>query len=237
LAGRFIRGLPPLAVEVPGLWHVCGTELCQPGERSLLIFPGHGEDLRHLSADPLVGLNGGMFVGDGLLLDVSFGAARARLANLIRGGSLVIVSKDAYDDGITSLIRVGLLGSAPDVSRLAEAHFRDLVAHDGFAVLSLRWEAAGPGGGRFPALDADITLTPAGEQATLLTLAGAYRPPLSPVGAALGRAILHCVAELTIRIFINHVADGIAHPVRAADLGRGNAGTNPPSPLPAPEAP
>ena len=33
------------------------------------------------------------------------------------------------------------------------------------------------------------------------------------------------------------VADGIAHPVSAADLGPGNAGTNPQSPLPAPEAP
>lgn len=46
----------------------------------------------------------------------------------------------------------------------------------------LRREAAGPYGRLFPALDADITLTPAGQQATVLELAGAYRPPLGAAG-------------------------------------------------------
>jgi hypothetical protein len=49
----------------------------------------------------------------------------------------------------------------------------------------LRWEATGPGGRLFPALDADITLTPAGEHATLLGLAGCYRPPLGSWGRGL----------------------------------------------------
>jgi hypothetical protein len=37
--------------------------------------------------------------------------------------------------------------------------------------------ATGPGGKLFPALDADIWLTPAGEYSARLSLAGAYRPP------------------------------------------------------------
>jgi len=37
-------------------------------------------------------------------------------------------------------------------------------------------------GGLFPVLDADITLTPAGEQTTRLALAGVYRPPLGRLG-------------------------------------------------------
>jgi hypothetical protein len=45
------------------------------------------------------------------------------------------------------------------------------------ARLCLRWEAIGPDGALYPALDADLTLASAGETITLLTLAGVYRLP------------------------------------------------------------
>ena len=169
----------------------------------------------------------GVFVGDEVLLDVSFAAAQARLANLARGGSLLSASQAAYDDGITGMARVGPLGSGPGMSRLVQVHFRDLVTREGSAVLTLRWETSGLGGGLFPALDADITLAPAGEQATLLTLAGAYRPPLGALGTGLDRAILRRVATATTRAFMNRVADAIVHPAGAADRVRGIAGAAP----------
>jgi hypothetical protein len=52
------------------------------------------------SHEHLIGLLEGMFVGDEVLLDVSFTAAWARLANLIRGGLLLSASEDAYGQGI-----------------------------------------------------------------------------------------------------------------------------------------
>ena len=52
----------------------------------------------------LTGLLEGMFVGDEVLLDVSFTAARARLVNLLRGGLLLSASEDAYGQGITGLV-------------------------------------------------------------------------------------------------------------------------------------
>jgi len=168
-----------------------------------------------------------MFVGDEVRLEVSFAAARARLANLTHGGSLLSVSRDAYGEGITGLARVGPLGSAPGVSRLVEAHVRDLVASDGSAGVALRWEATGPGGRLFPALDADLKLRPDGEQATVLTLVGAYRPPLGSLGAGLDRAILHRVAGATIRAFLNRVADAIVHPAGATAPAGGIAGQQP----------
>jgi hypothetical protein len=146
-----------------------------------------------------------MFVGDEVVLDVSFIVARARLANLTRGGLLVSASEDAYDLGITGLARVGALG----LSRVVEVQARELTERDGSAGLAIRWEVTGPGGGLLPALDADVTLVPAGDQATLLTLAGAYRPPLGSLGQALDRAILHRVAAATIRNFLGRVAAGI----------------------------
>ena len=165
-----------------------------------------------------------MFAGDEVRLEVSFNAAQARLANLIRGGSLVSASQHAYGEGITGLVRVGPLGAAPGISRIVEVRFRELVARGDTAVLALRWETLGPGGKLFPALDADITLTPAGEQATLLTMGGAYRPPLGALGAQIDRAILRRAAAATIRSFINRVAEAIADPVRAAEPRREIAG-------------
>ena len=164
-----------------------------------------------------------MFVGDEMVLAVGLDAAKASLAKLARSGLLAGASQDAYDEGITGLVRVGPLGSAPGLSRPVEVRFLDLVSRADSALLVLRWEAVGPGGGLFPALDADLTLTPAGEHATLLTVAGAYRPPLGILGVALDRTILHRVAAATIRAFMNRVADAIARPASTAGSGNGIA--------------
>jgi hypothetical protein len=176
-----------------------------------------------------------MFVGDEVILGISFGSAQARLANLAHHGALTSVSEGAYGDGLAGLIRVGPIGAVPGVSKLVEVCFRDLVTHDDTALLTVRWEATGPGGGLFPALDADITLSPAGEQATRLTLAGAYRPPLAGLGAGLDRAILHRVATATIRSLLSRMADALADPDRVAD-GAPAAWTGPRAPPAAPEA-
>jgi hypothetical protein len=154
----------------------------------------------------------GVFVGDDVLLDVGFDAARAGLATLCRGGALVAASQDAYGEGVAGLVRVGPLGSVIGMSKLVEVRCRDLAPSNDSVGLALRWEATGPGGGLFPALDADITLTPAGERASRLRLAGTYRPPFGGVGAALDRAVLNRVATATIRAFLSHVADAIAQP-------------------------
>ena len=174
-----------------------------------------------------------MFVRDEVLLDLTFTVARARLANLARGGSLLSVSEDAYNGGITGLVRIGPLGPAPGLSRLVQVHFRDLMERNDSAGLALRWEAIGTGGGLLPVLDADITLSPSGKQATLLTLAGVYRPPLGSLGAGLDHAILHRVAAATIRNFINRVAAGITG--QAATAESGTAGPGPSWLPPAPE--
>ena len=70
-------------------------------------------------------------------------------------------------------------------------------------------------------LDADLTMAPAGERVTVLTLAGAYRPPLGTVGAALDRAILHRVASATIRAFLAQMACRITGQPAANGAGTG----------------
>jgi len=157
-----------------------------------------------------------VFIEDEVLLEADFDAARAGLAKLAVDDGLTSASEDAYTEGVTELIRVGPLGSVPGTSKLVRVRFQDLVTRDDHAGLAVRWEATGPGGGLFPALDADITLTPAGEATVILRLAGSYRPPLGALGAALDMAIMHRVATSTIRAFLNRLAAAIAQPPACA---------------------
>lgn len=161
-----------------------------------------------------------MFVGDEVVVGVSITAARARLANLVRGRLLLSASEDAYGAGIAGLSRVGMLG----VYRVVRVHVIELAERDRSSGLAMRWEVTGPGGALFPALDADIRILPAGEQATVLTLTGAYRPPLGQFGELLDRAVLHKVAAATVRNFLSQIAAGITgQPVSdhaAVSLGR-----------------
>lgn len=153
-----------------------------------------------------------MFIDDEVPLEVSFEDARKRLARLALSGTLTSASEDAYGAGATELVRVGPLGSGPAISKLVEVRFQNLLEHGDYAGLAVRWEAIGHGGSLFPALDANITVVPAGEQTATLRLAGSYRPPLGALGTVLDRAILHRVATATIRAFLDRVAAAIDSP-------------------------
>ena len=149
------------------------------------------------------------------MVDVAYDVARVRLENLARDGWLVGASGDAYGEWGRGLARVGPLGPAPGLSRLVDVRSLPVVAHERSAVLAVRWDASGPGGGLFPVLDADITLAPHGESATLLALTGAYRPPLGAIGAALDRVVLHRVATATVQGFVDRIGHAVADPAGA----------------------
>jgi hypothetical protein len=196
------------------------VEIARP-VRAVLALASAGRDLcgtaraeGPLSPRRRAGLTARMFVGDEVVLDVSFAVARARLADITGSDLLRSASEDAYGAGITGLAQVGALG----LGKLVRVHVRPLAQTGGHAGLAIRWEATGPGGGLFPALDADITLVRAG-QTTLLVLAGVYRPPLGPLGAALDRAALHRVAAATIRNFLGRLAASVTGPAGAPEAG------------------
>ena len=163
-----------------------------------------------------------MFVGDEVLLYVSFGVARERLARLAADGVLTGPSEHAYGHETADLARVRAAG----VSKLVRVQVRELAWTDRSAGLAIRWEATGPGGGLFPVLDADIRLAPAGEHVTLLTITGTYRPPFGPLGEVLDRALLHRVAAATIRSFLAGVAARITGAPKAAPNGAGTSPTD-----------
>jgi hypothetical protein len=163
-----------------------------------------------------------MFIGAEVRLGIGFNAARARLADLARDGLLRGASDDAYRDLGSGLARVGPLGTASGMSKLVVVRFSNMTVHEDFTVWAMRWEATGLGGALFPALDADIKLTPAADDTTVLAVSGVYRPPLGVLGAGLDQVVMGRVAQATIRTFTQRIGAAIMDPAilaRPADTG------------------
>jgi hypothetical protein len=171
-----------------------------------------------------------MFIGAETRLTVGFGHARAELADLIRGGLLRRASGGVYDHWRTALARDGPggtapWGTAPGMPRLARVQSRDPAAHGDLVIWPLRWDVTGPHGALVPVLDADIKLTPAGTDASLLAVSAVCRPPLGGPAASLDQAITRRCATAMIQAFTHHIAAAVTHP--AASRGAGHDGLLP----------
>lgn len=153
----------------------------------------------------------GVFVGHQVLLNVGFGVAQARLANLAHDRLLVSASQDVYGAAITRLAELSPPGPG-GVSKLVRVQARDVVTGAGSAKLTLRWQASAADGTVFPALDADIRLAPASDKTAVLTLDGAYRPPPGAACARLDPVVVHAAATAAIRDFLDRMAAAIASP-------------------------
>jgi hypothetical protein len=154
-----------------------------------------------------------MFIGAETRLTVGFGLAQAKLADLIRGGQLGRASGGVYDEWRTALARDGPWGTALGMSGLARVQFRGTAAHSDLAIWPLRWEVTGPQGALVPVLDADIKLTPAGADASMLAVLAVCRPPLGGLDASLDQAIVRECATAMIQAFTHHIAAAVTHPV------------------------
>ncbi len=164
-----------------------------------------------------------MFIGTQIRLEVSLNTAEAKLKNMAHDGLLGRASGGAYDEWQAGLARAGQRGTMLGMSRLARVGIRDMVTHGDSAIWALRWEVTDRRGALVPALDAEIKLTPAGEDATVLAVSGICRPPLAGLAADLDPAVMHQVAQATIQAFTSHIATDIAAPVTAPDTGQHNA--------------
>jgi len=155
---------------------------------------------------------GEMFIGDQVQLNIGFAAARTRLGNLASCGVLLGASEHAYGETITGLAEAG---SAPGASQLAGVRPGEITETCGTAQLPVHWEATTGDGNLFPALDADLTLTPAGDQTTVFALTGVFRPPPGLADAGLGQEIVGWFAAAAIRMFLARMASALVHPAGA----------------------
>lgn len=154
-----------------------------------------------------------MFVGERVLLGVSLDAARAWLGRLAADGLLRGAAEYAYGQGIVGLAEEA--GPAAGMSRLAAVRAGEVAETPDGARRGLRWEAIGPAGGLFPALDANLTLSAAGQATTVLSLAGVYRLP-AQAAAAVDPALVRGCAAVTIRSFLARLACALMRPAGVA---------------------
>jgi hypothetical protein len=180
-----------------------------------------------------------MFTAQHELLQVSIEIARTRLVNLVSRDELSDASRQAYQNGLEHMVRVGPLGDLPGVSKLVKVNFVEPVYHEDAMTLGLRWEAIGVAGGLFPVLDGDLTLTKAGDDMTELGLVASYRPPLGNLGAKLDKAILSHVADATIKVLLRSIASALLSPEATTTATRviGTKVPQPPGRTALPDAP
>lgn len=114
----------------------------------------------------------------------------------------------AEDRGERLLAEVGFAVEARRVDKEVEIVLGPVYRIPSKTLLPMTWRATGADW-MFPQLDADIEVAALGPRRTQLSISARYRPPMGAVGRVLDRAMLHRVAEATIKDFLDGVADRI----------------------------
>jgi hypothetical protein len=71
-----------------------------------------------------------------------------------------------------------------------------------------------------PAMDAEFEVAPMGGDRTQLAMTARYTPPFGLVGRVADRALLHRVAEATVKDFVERVAERLSEQLAAGDRQR-----------------
>jgi hypothetical protein len=121
-------------------------------------------------------------------------------------GWLGSLATAAGDETGALLVRIGPTWSLGDwVARDVRVRLGLPMRHGHAMVVPVRWEDANRPG-FFPVLDGDMEVAPLGADRCRIVMNASYRPPFEGVGRAIDQAILHRVAESTVRSFLHRVA-------------------------------
>ena len=139
-------------------------------------------------------------------------------ASLLRGPQTWIpgLFRDAEGRGHALLTEVGFAVDERRIDREVEIELGTAYLSGSATRVPLTWRATS-NGRLFPQLEADLELAALGADRSQLSMDARYRPPFALVGRALDRALLHRVAEATIKDFVDRVAEQIS--VRRAAVG------------------
>lgn len=114
--------------------------------------------------------------------------------------------EDAEDRGRHLLAEVGLGWEGRRIDKKVEIELGAPRGTDAVTALPVTWRAAGAQW-LFPRLDGDIEVAALGSARTQLSISARYQPPLGVVGRVLDRALLHRVAEATLKDFLDRIAE------------------------------
>ena len=149
-----------------------------------------------------------MFVRYFLELSSPFEEVEARLLSSPRDW-VPGLARDAEDRAATLMTEVGFGPQDGLLRKQIEIHVGEPVRMASRTFVPMAWEATGPRV-LFPAFSADVEVAGLGPRRTQLSISARYDPPLGAVGRALDRALLHRVAEATVKDFLDRVGERLA---------------------------
>lgn len=119
------------------------------------------------------------------------------------------IALDAEAGGQRLLAEVGFdVDASRRVDKEVEIEIGEPYVIPSKTILPITWRATAAER-IFPQLEADIEIAALGAGRTQLSISARYRPPLGAVGRALDKALLHRVAEASVKDFLDRVGDGI----------------------------
>lgn len=125
------------------------------------------------------------------------------------------LARDAEVRGSALLAEVGFAADGHTVRKEVVITFGAPIRVPAKTILPMSWEATlAPS--LFPSLDADVEVAALGPGRTQLSVNGRYRPPLGLVGRAIDRALLHRVAEATLKDFLDRMGERLLELAHAA---------------------
>ena len=114
----------------------------------------------------------------------------------------------AYREGEDLRDKIGVSPDHPVMAKTVQLVAGIPLRGDHQTTIPLAWEATGTPG-LFPKLDADLVVAMIGPELCQIAMRGTYSPPLGPLGRALDRAVLHRVAEASVKSFVDRVAAAV----------------------------
>jgi hypothetical protein len=128
--------------------------------------------------------------------------------------STVALLSDRHRGDLVS--RVGIpLSDHHSLSKVVRVRLGTATELGRTTMLPMSWEATGARG-LFPVMEGDLELAPLGDGRAQLAMSARYRPPLGAAGRLADRAVLHRVAEATVKDFVDRVADRLVEASSAA---------------------
>jgi hypothetical protein len=119
----------------------------------------------------------------------------------------------AYRHGEELRAQVRLGGKSPLMAKTVTLHVGRPVRSSNQTTIPLAWEATGAPG-LFPRMNADLTVSRLGPDMAQIGFSGSYEAPGGPVGHAIDEALLHRIAEASVKNFVDQIAEAAG---RAAD--------------------
>jgi hypothetical protein len=117
------------------------------------------------------------------------------------------IAVGAQARGERLLTEVGF-GEGKRIERLVVVDVSPPIRVETKVILPLTWRPASDSG-LFPALEGDVELAALGPARSQLSMTARYTPPFGLLGRVADRALLHRVAEATVKDFVDRVGEAM----------------------------